>query len=93
MAINSRKTSKHRLCPLVRDIKNRLTNIPNYSNSSHVRFTWCPTHIGIQGNERADSEAKKAAASGTALNNNVDFSQLISGLSESYKKKILLQAL
>ncbi|KAI5721728.1 hypothetical protein M8J77_024902 [Diaphorina citri] len=47
----------HHPNPLVKKIHEE------YSNSqANIKFLWCPSHVGISGNERADVEAKKATS-------------------------------
>lgn len=46
--------------PYVYEILKLLTNL---SNSKSVVFIWCPSHVGIPGNERADGLAKAALSS------------------------------
>ena len=44
--------------PLVLDILNRYTTL--WSRHKYVKVCWVPSHLGIQGNERADKSAKAA---------------------------------
>ena len=44
--------------PLVLDIMNKYLEIRSLSKL--VKFCWVPSHVGIQGNERADTAAKAA---------------------------------
>lgn len=75
--------SKHRLCPLTRDIKNQLTKVNKFYNSFLIRFTWCPAHCSIVDNEKADAAAKQTAISDRLLNNKIDSNQALSSMSES----------
>ncbi|KAI5738982.1 hypothetical protein M8J77_013456 [Diaphorina citri] len=42
--------------PLVQSIHEEISTIPN----STIKFFWCPSHVGIAGNDAADLEAKSA---------------------------------
>ncbi|KYN03014.1 hypothetical protein ALC62_06108 [Cyphomyrmex costatus] len=42
----------------------------------NVRFSWCPSHIGILGNEKADKLAKTASRTGLPLNNKISLSEI-----------------
>lgn len=83
-AMYSPKKAKHKLCPLVNDIKNSLMKLLNGEKSYHIKFTWCPSHVGIDGNERADREAKEAALSGVNINNKIDYLQLAASMFTLY---------
>lgn len=83
-AIISSDYGKHKLCPLVRNIKSVLHFLTGTSQAPSIRFAWCPAHCGIRDNERVDSEAKAAARTGLLINNKVDYRQLISFLSADY---------
>ena len=50
LALQNRDTSS----PLITKLLNKLNTLSN------IIFTWIPSHIGIQGNEKADKAAKKA---------------------------------
>lgn len=51
---------------------------------SSIRFSWCPAHCDVRGNERVDTEAKTAAISGQTIINKVDYRQLTSHFSDGY---------
>lgn len=70
-ALGSSGSRKHKLCPLINDIKSRMAILTGENSSQQVRFTWCPAHVGIMGNERADREAREAASSGQWIDNKV----------------------
>jgi len=55
-----------------------------YSNIN-IRFTWCPAHKGIKGNELADISAKQASKSGVVMNNLVSYKELHNTLRQEYK--------
>lgn len=62
--------NSHKLCFLVRDIKLKLYVAE--SQNINIRFSWCPTHKGIRGNEIAD-----ATNTGSLMNNKVDYKQAL----------------
>ena len=49
--------SKDSSTPLITRLLDKINTL---SKSNSIIFTWIPSHIGIQGNERADRAAKKA---------------------------------
>jgi len=51
-----------------------------------IRFTWCPAHIGIKGNELADQCAKLAAVNGNQVENLVSYKEVFSFLHEEYDR-------
>ena len=53
LALQNRDTSS----PLITKLLNKLNSL---SKNNNIIFTWIPSHIGIQGNEKADKAAKKA---------------------------------
>ena len=53
LALQNRDTSS----PLITKLLNKLNTL---SKNNNIIFTWIPSHIGIQGNEKADKAAKKA---------------------------------
>lgn len=85
-AVNSSKKGMHKLCPRVNDIKNRLSKLLNEEQPYHIKFVWCPSHVAINGTERADREAKEAADSGLRVNNKIDYVQLIFSMSSIYDR-------
>ena len=52
LALQNRDTSS----PLITKLLNKLNTL---SKNNNIIFTWIPSHIGIQGNEKADKAAKK----------------------------------
>ena len=53
LALQNRDTSS----PLITKLLNKLNTL---SKNNNIIFTWIQSHIGIQGNEKADKAAKKA---------------------------------
>ena len=53
LALQNRDTSS----PLITKLLNKLNTL---SKNNNIIYTWIPSHIGIQGNEKADKAAKKA---------------------------------
>ncbi|KYM98818.1 hypothetical protein ALC62_10465 [Cyphomyrmex costatus] len=70
------------LNPGIGDIINKI-NLLQQKNIV-VRFTWCPAHVGIEGNEMADSLAKAAAKTGMKINNKLPFSEILSSRHRHY---------
>ena len=52
LALQNRDTSS----PLITKLLNKLNTL---SKNNNIIFTWIPSHISIQGNEKADKAAKK----------------------------------
>ncbi|XP_036147182.1 uncharacterized protein LOC118647082 [Monomorium pharaonis] len=72
------------LCNLIRDVKVKLLHAVSMSKS--IRFTWCPAHKGIQGNELVDNAAKDAALLEKNPTNKIDYRQALSSMKELYLK-------
>lgn len=83
-ALKNKQKRKYRLCPLIDDIKYSVYKLKQHNSLFRIKLTWCPAHVGVAGNERADKEAKEAAESGISINNKVDYNQLISSLKVKY---------
>ncbi|KAI5697973.1 hypothetical protein M8J77_012423 [Diaphorina citri] len=65
--------------PLVKRVQEELSSI-----ESSIEFLWCPSHVGIAGNEAADEEAKQA------INNDVTHHELsLDEIKTIIKKKYL----
>ena len=54
LALQNRDTSS----PLITKLLNKLNTL----SKNNIIFTWMPSHIGIQGNEKADKAAKKSSS-------------------------------
>jgi len=50
-----------------------------------LRFTWCPAHIGIEGNELADICTKSAGLLDVPINNLVAFKKLMFYFKKEYE--------
>ncbi|XP_077276971.1 uncharacterized protein LOC143905419 [Temnothorax americanus] len=79
---NIKPFSNGKLSPLVPNLKSKLSLAA--ASGLTVRFSWCPAHKGILGNERADSAAKEASLSGTSLNNKISHKDISSHLLYAY---------
>jgi len=57
-------------------------------NKDRVRFTWCPAHVGIEGNERAEivSSAKEASVRGEIWNNLVSYKEIFASMVSKYRE-------
>jgi len=71
------------LSPLVMELALSVSRL--LSRGIGIRFTWCPAHKGIEGNELADFCAKAAGCQGITLENTVSFREIISALEREYK--------
>ncbi|XP_071581060.1 uncharacterized protein [Temnothorax nylanderi] len=79
---NVKPFSNGKLSPLIPNIKTKLSLAASCGCS--IRFSWCPAHRGILGNEQADSAAKEASINGTLLNNKVSHKDMSSHLLQAY---------
>jgi len=66
----------NKLNTILADLSYKISRI-NF-NSSRVRFTWCPAHVGITGNEKIDLLAKEASISGEKWHNYVSCKEMSS---------------
>lgn len=53
--------------------------------NGHIRFTWCPAHVGIKDNEKADELAKSASRTGEFIDNKINYKQCISSMKNQYE--------
>jgi len=74
----------NKLNTVLADLSYKLSRI-NF-NEERVRFTWCPAHMGIVGNERADLETKKASINGENWNNFISGKEISSTLFPKYRE-------
>jgi len=74
----------NKLNTVLADLSYRLSRI-NF-NEGRVRFTWCPAHVGIEGNEMADRVAKQASVNGENWNNPVSYKEISSALIPKYRE-------
>ncbi|KAI5753545.1 hypothetical protein M8J77_001177 [Diaphorina citri] len=66
--------------PLVKQVQEEFS-----STDSSIEFLWCPSHVGIAGNESADEEAK------LAINNNITHHELFYDEIKVVTKKIFYE--
>jgi len=78
----SLKSSSNYLIPLIRDKFHTMTD-----NGFIIRLVWIPSHVGIPGNERADSLAKQATINDRKPKFKVPHSDLYSISTRSLKTK------
>ncbi|KAI5747058.1 hypothetical protein M8J77_010637 [Diaphorina citri] len=64
--------------PLVQSIQEKILCTPN----STIKFFWCPSHVGIAGNDAADREAKSAL--GTQITHSPLFLEEIKSLTRNH---------
>jgi len=74
----------NKLNTVLADLSYKLSRI-NF-NEGRVRFTWCPAHVGIEGNERADRLAKEASVKGETWNNLISYKEISSSMVSKYRK-------
>ncbi|XP_036142787.1 uncharacterized protein LOC118645566 [Monomorium pharaonis] len=70
-----------KLNPTIEAIRAR---IMRFKEGGSIRFTWCPAHKNIIGNENADNAAKEAALIGEIVDNQITYSEVVSSLKNSY---------
>ncbi|XP_036141245.1 uncharacterized protein LOC118645052 [Monomorium pharaonis] len=71
-----------KLNPTIEAIRSEILRFKDSGGS--IRFTWCPAHKNIIGNENADNAAKEAALIGEVVDNQITYSEIISSLKNSY---------
>ncbi|KYN04625.1 hypothetical protein ALC62_04497 [Cyphomyrmex costatus] len=81
-SVNKLNKPNNSLNPGIGDIINKIDLLQQ--KNTVVKFTWCPTHVGIEGNEMADRLAKLAAKSGMIINNKLSFSEILSNRHRQY---------
>ncbi|GFX49413.1 RNase H domain-containing protein [Trichonephila clavipes] len=53
-----------------------LSLLHDLSSGHSIHFQWIPSHVGIEGNERADFLARTAAVEGVSPRENLSFSEI-----------------
>jgi hypothetical protein len=71
------------LKPAIKDLHNLIIAHSKYDRLL-VRFTWCPAHKGMEGNEKADLLAKEGSVNSTLINNKISFKDCTSCLLNDY---------
>ncbi|XP_036141264.1 uncharacterized protein LOC105840373 isoform X3 [Monomorium pharaonis] len=83
-SLDLHKNTCKKLSPWFEKIRRLMISIRD--KGYKIRFTWCPAHKNIYGNEIADRAAKDAALTGES-DNEIEFvaaSEVISALSNNY---------
>ncbi|XP_036142157.1 uncharacterized protein LOC118645386 [Monomorium pharaonis] len=78
------KNTIKKLNPWVEDIRQRINEAEGVG--SKIRFTWCPAHKNISGNEIADNAAKDGALIGEPIDNKIAFSEALASLRSNYNQ-------
>ncbi|XP_036144795.1 uncharacterized protein LOC118646310 isoform X1 [Monomorium pharaonis] len=78
------KNTIKKLNPWVEDIRQRINEAEGVG--CKIRFTWCPAHKNISGNETADSAAKDGALIGEPIDNKIAFSEALASWRSNYNQ-------
>jgi len=80
--------TRSNISPTMSDLLLKINKLIN--SNINIRFTWCPAHKGIKGNELVDNSAKSASYSGVEINNLVSYKELHNTLGRIQKYRFVI---